>query len=39
MPISEQRNKHIQHVLVEAAKMAPRYFHELALQAVAREMM
>jgi transposase len=31
MPISKQRNKHIQHVLVEAAKMAPRYSHELAL--------
>ena len=30
-PISKQRNKHIQHVLVEAAKMAPRYSHELAL--------
>jgi hypothetical protein len=31
MPISKQRNKHIQHVLVEAAKMAPRYSHELAV--------
>jgi len=31
MPISKQRNKHIQHVLVEAAKMAPRYCHELAV--------
>ena len=31
MPISKQRNKHIQHALVEAAKMAPRYSHELAL--------
>ncbi len=31
MPISKQRNKHIQHVLVEAAKLAPRYSHELAL--------
>jgi transposase len=31
MPISKPRNKHIQHVLVEAAKMAPRYSHELAL--------
>ena len=31
MPISKQRNKHIQHVLVEAAKMAPRYSPELAL--------
>ena len=29
-PISKQRNKHIQHVLVEAAKLAPRYSHELA---------
>jgi transposase len=31
MPISKQRNKHIQHVLVEAAKLAHRYSHELAL--------
>lgn len=31
MPISKQKNKHIQHVLVEAAKLAPRYSHELAL--------
>jgi transposase len=31
MPISKRRNKHIQHVLVEAAKLAPRYSHELAL--------
>jgi transposase len=30
-PISKQRNKHIQHVLVEAAKLAPRLSHELAL--------
>jgi len=30
-PISKQRNKHIQRVLVEAAKLAPRYSHELAL--------
>ena len=30
-PISKQRNKHIQQVLVEAAKLAPRYSHELAL--------
>ena len=30
-PISKQRNKHIQHVLVEAAKLAPRQDHELAL--------
>ena len=31
MPISKQRNKHIQQVLVEAAKLAPRYSRELAL--------
>jgi transposase len=30
-PISKQRNKHIQHVLVEAAKLAPRQSHELAV--------
>ncbi|HEY2170488.1 MAG TPA: transposase [Candidatus Angelobacter sp.] len=30
-PISKQRNKHIQHVLVQAAKLAPRQSHELAL--------
>ena len=30
-PISKQRNKHIQQVLVEAAKLVPRYSHELAL--------
>src|SRR6476660_4646780 len=30
-PISKQRNKHIQQVLVEAAKLAPRFSHELAL--------
>jgi transposase len=30
-PISKQRNKHIQHVLVEAAKLAPRLSHDLAL--------
>src|SRR5579863_2588837 len=30
-PISKQRNKHIQQVLVEAARLAPRYSHELAL--------
>ena len=30
-PISKQRNKHIQHVLVEAAKLAPRHCHELTL--------
>jgi transposase len=32
MPISKQRDKHIQHVLVEAAKLAPRQCHELALR-------
>ena len=31
MPLSRQRNKHIQRVLVEAAKLAPRESHELAL--------
>src|SRR5579863_2559798 len=31
MPISKQRNKHIQQVLVEAAKLAPRYSDELSL--------
>jgi transposase len=31
MPFSKQRNKHIQQVLVEAAKLSPRYSHELAL--------
>jgi transposase len=31
MPLSKQRNKHIQHVLVEAAKLAPRECHELAV--------
>jgi transposase len=30
-PLSKQRNKHIQSVLVEAAKLAPRQNHELAL--------
>ena len=30
-PISKQRNKHIQSVLIEAAKLAPRYSHELAM--------
>jgi len=30
-PLSGQRNKHIQSVLVEAAKLAPRYDHDLAL--------
>jgi transposase len=29
-PISKQRNKHIQRVLVEAARMAPRFSDELA---------
>ncbi len=27
MPISKQRNKHIQRVLIEAAKLAPRGVH------------
>jgi len=27
----QERNKHIQQVLVEAAKLAPRYSHELSL--------
>jgi transposase len=31
MPISKQRDKHIQQTLVEVAKLAPRYSHELAL--------
>src|SRR3974390_1345325 len=31
MPLSRQRNKHIQRVLVEAAKLAPRECHELAV--------
>jgi transposase len=30
-PISKQRNKHIQRVLIEAAKLAPRESHELAV--------
>jgi len=30
-PLSRQRNKHIQRVLIEAAKLAPRQNHELAL--------
>ena len=30
-PLSKQRNKYIQRVLVEAAKLAPRQNHELAL--------
>src|SRR6201999_4380933 len=31
MPISKQRNKHIQRVLIEAAKLAVRECHELAM--------
>jgi transposase len=31
MPLSKQRNSHLQWVLIEAAKMAPRYSPELAL--------
>jgi hypothetical protein len=31
MPLSKQRNKHIQRPLVEAAKLAPRQSHELAM--------
>jgi transposase len=31
MPLSKQRNKHIQRVLVEAAKLAPRLSPELAM--------
>ena len=30
-PLSKQRNKHIQRAVVEAAKLAPRQSHELAL--------
>jgi len=30
-PLSKHRNKHIQRVLVEAAKLAPRQDHDLAL--------
>jgi hypothetical protein len=30
-PLSKQRNKHIQRVLVEAAKLAPKNSHELAV--------
>ena len=30
MPISKQRNKHIQRVLIEAAKLGPRLCYELA---------
>jgi hypothetical protein len=29
--LSKQRNKHVQHVLMEAAKLAPKQSHELAL--------
>jgi transposase len=31
MPLSKQHNKHIQRVLVETAKLAPRLSHELAV--------
>jgi transposase len=31
MPLSKQRNKHIQRTLIEAAKLATRYSHELAV--------
>lgn len=31
MPLSKQRNKHIHRTLVEAAKLAPRQNHELAV--------
>ena len=31
MPLSKQRNKHIQRTLVEAAKLVPRRSHELAV--------
>src|ERR1700674_1170151 len=31
MPLSKQRNKHIQRALVEASKLAPRQSHELAV--------
>jgi transposase len=30
-PLSKQRNKHIQRVLIEAAKLGPKLSHELAL--------
>ena len=30
MPLSKQRNKHLQSVLIEAAKLAPLYNQELA---------
>jgi len=29
-PLSKQRNKHIQRVLIEAAKLGPKLSHELA---------
>ena len=29
MPLSKQRNKHLQCVLIEAAKLAPIYNHQL----------
>ncbi len=29
-PLSKQRNAHLQHVLIEAAKLAPRWNDELA---------
>jgi len=31
MPLRKQRNKHIQRVLLEAAKLGPRHRHDLAL--------
>jgi len=31
MPLSKQRNEHIQRALVEAAKLAARQSHELAV--------
>ena len=31
MPLSKQRNKHIQRALVEAAKLAPRQNYEMAV--------
>jgi transposase len=30
-PLSKRRNKHIQRVLIEAAKLGPKLSHELAL--------
>jgi transposase len=30
-PLSKQRNKHLQTILIEAAKMAPRYSPDLAM--------